>query len=98
MSTKKQSTEQARAMVDEQPAERTAAQPEQEPEAPKAGPRYYNPERNPSGAYLPGVPLGDMTDQEFAALPLWVQRSVDASGFYFRSKPRSSSAEDSTAD
>lgn len=44
--------------------------------------RTYVPELNPTGAYLPGVPLRDLTRAEYDALPVWLQRSVDRAPFY----------------
>jgi len=49
--------------------------------------RYYDEAKNPDGAHLPGVPLRDITEEEFDALPAWLQLSVDASPFYRKSKP-----------
>lgn len=49
---------------------------------PLTGPRYYDEKANPTGATLPGVPLRDMTAEEFEALPVWLQYSVDAQPFY----------------
>jgi hypothetical protein len=40
--------------------------------------RYYQADRNPSGAALPGVPLADIDDETWARIPGWQQRSVDA--------------------
>lgn len=42
----------------------------------------YDAKKNKEGATLPGVPLSDMTRQEFMALPEWIQRSVAACEFY----------------
>ncbi len=50
--------------------------------------RYYDASKNPEGAVLDGVPLGDVTEDEFAALPAWLQASVDAAPFYRKTKPR----------
>lgn len=44
--------------------------------------RYYNAEKNPEGAFVSGVPLRDITEEEWQALPERLQRSADASGFY----------------
>jgi hypothetical protein len=49
--------------------------------------RYYEAGKNPEGGMLPGVPLRDLTESEFAALPDWLQRSVDASPFYRKTRP-----------
>ena len=50
--------------------------------------RYYDAGNNPDGAALPGVPLRDMTEDEWAALPTWLQESADASTLYRKTKPR----------
>ncbi len=44
--------------------------------------RYYKAEQNPDGAYIDGVPLRDITDEEWEALPERLQRAADASGLY----------------
>ena len=49
---------------------------------------YYDPSKNPGGASLDGVPLRDLTEEEFAELPNWLQASVDATPFYRKTKPR----------
>lgn len=49
--------------------------------------RYYDASKNPDAASLPGVPLRDLTQAEFDALPAWLQLSVDASMFYRKSAP-----------
>lgn len=48
--------------------------------------RFYVADRNPDGASLPAVPLRDLTEEEFGALPEWLQRSVDACPFYRKTK------------
>lgn len=55
--------------------------------------RYYEASKNPDGAFLPGVPLRDLTLAEFDALPVWLQLSVDASPFYRRTAPPKTTAE-----
>jgi len=50
------------------------------------GPRYYDASQNREGAALPGVPLRDMSAEEFEALPTWLQYSVDAQPFYRKTK------------
>lgn len=43
----------------------------------------YNKARNRDEAYsFPGVPLRDITVEEFKALPKWLQQSVKASEMY----------------
>lgn len=49
--------------------------------------RYYDEAKNPDGAFLPGVGLRDLTEAEFAALPEYLQESVDVCGFYRKTKP-----------
>ena len=49
---------------------------------PLTGPRYYDEKANPIGAALPGVPLRDLSAEEFEALPIWLQYSVDAQPCY----------------
>lgn len=61
-------------------------------EKPKAGPRYYLPDRNPDGAAIPGIALRDFPASEFRALPLWMQRSIDAAPFYSRDDPAAPAA------
>lgn len=50
--------------------------------------RYYDESKNPDGAGLPGVPLRDLEDEEFASYPAWLQESIDAWPAYRKSKPR----------
>ena len=50
--------------------------------------RYYDASKNPDGGELPGVPLRDLTDDEFAELPAWLQANVDAMPMYRKTKPR----------
>jgi hypothetical protein len=53
--------------------------------------KYYRPDRNPgteaNPAMLPGVPLTDLSDEEYEAFPDWLQRSIDASEMYTTSNP-----------
>lgn len=55
---------------------------------PLSGPRYYDASKNPDGGSLPGVPLRDLTAEEFEALPVWLQYSVDVQPFYSRTAPK----------
>ena len=50
--------------------------------------RYYDESKNENGSAFDGVPLRDLTEDEFAALPPWLQASVDASPLYRKTKPR----------
>lgn len=59
---------------------------------PLTGPRYYDAKVNPGGAALPGVGLRDLTAEEFEALPVWLQYSVDAQPFYRKTKPPTETA------
>lgn len=49
--------------------------------------RYYDETKNEEGGQLPGVPLRDLTDAEFNALPEWLQASVDALDCYRKTPP-----------
>ena len=60
--------------------------------------RYYDDSKNDDGRAFDGVPLRDLTDEEFAALPEWLQLSVDASSLYRKKKPRADKAEDAPAE
>jgi hypothetical protein len=45
--------------------------------------RYYDESKNPDGGALPGgVPLADLSDEEYNALPKWLQASVDEHPMY----------------
>lgn len=44
--------------------------------------RYYDASKNDAGGYLPGVPLRDLDEEEFATYPQWLQDSVDKSPMY----------------
>jgi hypothetical protein len=49
--------------------------------------RYYDEEKNKDGAFFPGVPLRDLTADEWDAFPGRMQASVDASPFYRKTPP-----------
>lgn len=49
--------------------------------------RYYDESKNDDRGF-DGVPLRDLTDDEFASLPPWLQASIDAAPFYRKTKPR----------
>jgi hypothetical protein len=49
--------------------------------------RYYNPDRNKEGGSFPGVPLRDLTEEEFDALTPNQQASIDASPIYRKTAP-----------
>lgn len=42
----------------------------------------YDPAKNPDGAYLPGVPLRDLTEADLAELPEYLRTSIAACPFY----------------
>ena len=48
---------------------------------------YYDASKNPDGASLPGVPLRDLSAEDLSAMPDWLQRSIDASAMYRKTKP-----------
>lgn len=48
----------------------------------------YDETKNPDGAFLAGVGLRDLTTAEFAALPEWLQRSVEACPFYVKASTK----------
>ena len=60
--------------------------------------RYYDASKNADGGHLPGVPLGDLTDEEFDALPAWLQASVDAAPYYRKTAPGKAKAEPAKTD
>lgn len=100
MPTRKQAEADEAQAVDEAQGQLQAAAADEaqavdeQPAAVEVRPRFYNPERNPGGAFLPGVPLRDLTAAEFASYPAYLQRSIDETGFYFLSKPRNRSADE----
>lgn len=54
--------------------------------------RYYD-EEKAGGQFFPGVPARDLTEEEFDALPGWLQKSLDATkgpskGMYRKTKPK----------
>lgn len=60
--------------------------------------RYYVKDENPNGDHLPGVPLADLSEEEFAELPKWLQESVDASPMYRKTKPADGKKRNSASD
>jgi hypothetical protein len=44
--------------------------------------RRYHADKNPDGNGLPGVPLRDLTVDDWAALPAWLQQSIDGWSAY----------------
>ena len=50
--------------------------------------RYYVADANPEGGQLPGVPLRDLLESEYAALPDWLKASIDASPMYRKTAPK----------
>lgn len=58
--------------------------------------RYYDEAKNTEGRFIPGVPLRDITQDEYEALPKHLQRSVDAADIYRKTKPKSEPKEGDT--
>lgn len=57
--------------------------------------RYYDAEKNPKDErFIAGVPLRDLDETEFEALPKHLQRSVDASDLYRKTRPRTEPAKE----
>lgn len=48
---------------------------------------YYDESKNPEGATIPGVPLRDLTEDEFKALPEWDRNSVEKWDAYRKTNP-----------
>ena len=49
--------------------------------------RYYDESKNPDGVFLPGVPLADISEERWSALPEWIQQSADAWDAYRKTAP-----------
>lgn len=50
--------------------------------------RYYDEAKNEDGTqHIWGVPMRDLSDDEYDALPKWVQAQVDASPMYRKTNP-----------
>lgn len=49
---------------------------------------YYDEAANPEGAFFPGVPLADLTEEQFEEQPVWLQASIAAAKFYKKSAPK----------
>ena len=54
---------------------------------------YYDEEANPEGGFYGGVPLADLTEEQFKALPPYLQKSVEANKMYRKTKPQGRKAE-----
>lgn len=54
--------------------------------------RFYDESKNSDGAFFPGVPLRDLTDADWDALPQRLRESADASPMYRKTKPPSETA------
>lgn len=63
-----------------------------------ASPARYFDEAHDDGSAFGGVPKRDLTEDEFDALPAWLQASVDASPMYRKTKPAATKAPDKTKD
>lgn len=44
--------------------------------------RFYDETKNPDRGFFPGVPLRDLTEDEYEAQPDWLKRSIDAHDMY----------------
>lgn len=55
--------------------------------------RYYDASKNENGGALPGVPLGDMSQEQYDELPAWLQASIDAHPMYRKTAPAKAKAE-----
>ena len=42
--------------------------------------RYYDESKNPDGVFLPGVPLADISEEHWDALPEWIQGRAPTHG------------------
>lgn len=50
--------------------------------------RYYDQDKNPEDVrFIAGIPLRDVTEDEWEQLPKHLQRSADASDLYRKTKP-----------
>jgi hypothetical protein len=49
--------------------------------------RYYDATKNPDQAFFPGIPLRDLTQDEWDALSDRMRESIDAAPFYRKTKP-----------
>ena len=58
---------------------------------------HYDETKNPGNAYLPGVPLADLTDEQLASYPQWLRDSILASGFW-SAKPIKAAKTDAPAE
>lgn len=58
--------------------------------------RYYDAEKNPKDErFFAQIPLRDLTQEEWDALPDHLKRSADASDLYRKTKPRTEPAKES---
>lgn len=49
--------------------------------------RFYDASKNPDGGFFPGVPLRDLTEDEYEGQPDWLKRSIDAHDMYRKTNP-----------
>lgn len=57
--------------------------------------RYFDASKSEDGQrFISGVPTRDITTEEWDQLPAYLQRSVDASDLYRKTKPRTETKED----
>lgn len=48
---------------------------------------YYDESKNPDGAYFGGVPLGNISEEEFESYPKWLQQNIAESPMYRKTNP-----------
>jgi hypothetical protein len=56
--------------------------------------RHYDESKNPNGAFIPGVPLRDLEQEEYDALSDTEKAAVDGSDIYRKTKPVTRKSED----
>lgn len=69
------------------------SEPDETMPTPGAAVYRYDPEKNPDGASLPGVPLRDLTESDVARIPKWLRKSLKECPFYVAAKPRAPAKE-----
>lgn len=51
--------------------------------------RFYDSDKNPNGdQHIYGVPLADITEEQYEGYPRWVQEQIDASPLYRKTAPK----------
>jgi hypothetical protein len=54
---------------------------------------YYDESKNPAGVFYPGVPLADLTEEEYARLSKADQAAVAAHPMYRKTQPKDAAKE-----